>query len=111
MNYSILMFVHFLLDFPLQGEFLAKNKSFESALGVYCLCVHAAMWTMGLCFAMQYFGILAWWKPLMLFVGHFLMDGWKAFVIDNPLVDEETKVALFSTDQFFHVVQILLCLI
>lgn len=126
LNFLILYFSNLVLDYPLQGTFLAEWKQKNN----YILFVHCAIWALGLSIVLLPLGLFAWWKVIMLIVGHFVIDYWKCRRIYKkwPLIKleeynhqtlkyEEKIEPLFSdieslyVDQALHVVQILLCLI
>ena len=100
---SVLFTLHLLADFPLQGEFLASVKGKYD----YLLFCHAAIWTGAVSAGLIALGLFTWWKVVMLLVGHFLIDRWKAR-------KEDKTYALTRDlwiDQSLHFVQLLLCLI
>jgi len=97
----LLMLAHFLADYPLQGDFLAKYKHQYP----YIMFVHCFIWTGLISIVLSYFGIFAWWKAIMLFGGHWMMDWWKS---GHPT--EERYMWTFYVDQSFHFGQLLFCL-
>ena len=126
MNFIILYFANLILDYPLQGSFLAEWKQKNN----YILFVHSAIWGLGISIITFYLGIFAWWKVIMLVLGHYIIDYWKCRRIykrwplkslpgqnyDDVYV-EENRVPIISDimslyiDQFLHVLQIILCLL
>ena len=127
-NLLILYVVNLILDYPLQGTFLAEYKAKNN----YILFVHCAIWAFGLSVVLMPLGLFAWWKVIMLLVGHIAIDYWKCrglykkwptkwdtkyvktdSVIGNefykrPIISDWTSLYI---DQSLHVVQVLLCLI
>jgi len=103
--FLVLNSINYICDYPLQNFFLAEWKQKSN----YALFVHCFIWTMGVAFGLQYFGIFTWWKLVQLFVGHLLMDGWKCrgYYKKMGLSDK----ASFNIDQTFHLLQIAICLI
>lgn len=101
----ILYVSNLILDYPLQGSFLAEYKSKNN----YILFVHCAIWAFGLSVVLMYLVLFAWWKVAMLFFGHFIIDYWKCRGIYKKWNIKDWN-SLYI-DQFLHVVQILLCLI
>jgi hypothetical protein len=99
----ILYTLNLILDYPLQGEFLANYKSKNN----YILFVHSAIWAGGISIALMYLSIFAWWKVLMLLLGHMAMDAWKCRGYYKKLNISDWN-SLYI-DQSFHVAQILLC--
>ena len=120
-TFMFLYFVNLVLDYPLQGAFLAEYKQKNN----YILFVHSAIWGIGIALALAMIGLFAWWKVLMLVVGHYLIDYWKCRGLYKkwPLKHEyddflgEIKKPIISDygslyiDQFMHIIQILLCLL
>lgn len=122
--FLILYFINLVLDYPLQGTFLAEHKQKNN----YVLFVHSAIWGLGLSIALIGFGMFAWWKVAMLVIGHYMIDYWKCRGIykkwpvkhshtnefgdiyfddiQTPLISDYTA---YYIDQFLHVIQILLC--
>lgn len=65
-----IVFAHFLADFPLQGEYLAREKCSNYLL----LFAHCMIYTGVLAAAMVYLQVLVPWKICLLFVTHLSMD-------------------------------------
>ncbi len=130
LNFIILYFSNLVLDYPLQGSFLAEWKQKNN----YILFVHCAIWGLGLSIVLIPLGLFAWWKVIMLVAGHFVIDYWKcrrlykkwplsnktATIIEcdgsaKRITDERvpyiSDIQSLYIDQFLHVIQILLCLI
>ena len=130
LNFIILYFSNLVLDYPLQGSFLAEWKQKNN----YILFVHCAIWALGLSIVLLPLGLFAWWKVIMLLVGHYVIDYWKCRRLYKkwPLTSKtitsieydgsakkitEEKQPLISDinslyiDQALHVIQILFCLI
>lgn len=127
-NLLILYVANLILDYPLQGTFLAEYKAKNN----YILFVHCAIWALGLSVVLIPLGLFAWWKVVMLLIGHIAIDYWKCrglykkwptkiatkFIkTDNDIGHEFYKKPIISDwtslyiDQSLHVVQVLLCLI
>ena len=101
----ILYVANFILDYPLQGTFLAEFKSKNN----YILFVHCAIWALGLSVVLMPLGLFAWWKVIMLLVGHIAIDYWKCRGLYKKWnIKDWTSLYI---DQSLHVVQVLLCLI
>jgi hypothetical protein len=90
---------HYIGDFPLQGDFLAKTKGKSD----YSLFIHALIWAGCVSAVLAYFGVFAWWKVAFLLSGHFMIDRWKARKKDKS---QAFTVDLWI-DQFFHFIQLL----
>lgn len=101
----ILYVANLILDYPLQGTFLAEFKSKNN----YILFVHCAIWAFGLSVVLMPLGLFAWWKVIMLFIGHIAIDYWKCRGLYKKWnIKDWTSLYI---DQSLHVVQVLLCLI
>ena len=104
-NLLILYVANLILDYPLQGTFLAEYKAKNN----YILFVHCAIWAFGLSVVLIPLGLFAWWKVIMLLVGHIAIDYWKCRGLYKKLnIKDWTSLYI---DQSLHVVQVLLCLI
>lgn len=127
-NLLILYVTNLILDYPLQGTFLAEYKAKNN----YILFVHCAIWALGLSVVLMLLGLFAWWKVIMLLVGHIVIDYWKCRGIykkwptkldtryvktDNAVGHEFYRKPIISDwaslyiDQSLHIIQVLLCLI
>jgi hypothetical protein len=101
----ILYVANLILDYPLQGTFLAEFKSKNN----YILFVHCAIWAFGLSVLLMPLGLFAWWKVVMLLVGHIAIDYWKCRGLYKKWnIKDWTSLYI---DQSLHVAQVLLCLI
>ena len=104
-NLLILYVANLILDYPLQGTFLAEYKAKNN----YILFVHCAIWALGLSVVLMPLGLFAWWKVIMLLVGHIGIDYWKCRGLYKKWnIKDWTSLYI---DQSLHVVQVLLCLI
>lgn len=126
-SFIILYFANLVLDYPLQDSFLKEYKQKNN----YVLFVHCAIWGIGISIALICLGMFAWWKLVMLVVGHYLIDYWKCRGIykkwpvkhshtnklgdiyfddvqTTPLISDYTA---YYIDQFLHFVQLLICFI
>lgn len=102
--FLILYVLNLILDYPLQGDFLANFKSKNN----YILYVHSMIWGGGLSVALMYLGLFAWWKFAMLLIGHIIIDAWKCrgYYKKMGLSDWDS----LYTDQLLHVIQLIWCL-
>ena len=104
-NLLILYVANLILDYPLQGTFLAEYKAKNN----YILFVHCAIWALGLSVVLMPLGLFAWWKVIMLLVGHIVIDYWKCRGLYKKWnIKDWTSLYI---DQSLHIVQVLLCLI
>ena len=105
--FKIILFLYFanlILDYPLQGEFLATHKAKNN----YILFVHSAIWSIGISLCLMYFNLFAVWKLLMLLIGHMVIDAWKCRGWYKGVISDWTSLYI---DQVLHIVQIILCLL
>lgn len=100
--FGFLVFLHMLGDYPLQGEFLANFKGKHD----YLLFCHCVIWTGCITAGLIYLGAFAWWKVIMLLVGHFFIDRWKA----RKKNKEKALTEDLWIDQFLHLLQLFICL-
>lgn len=104
-NFLILYFANLVLDYPLQGQFLAEWKSKSD----YILFVHCAIWGVGMWLACCVLGLGDWWKLPMLLGGHYAMDWWKCRrKYEKYGIGDMQSLYI---DQAFHALQTLLCLV
>lgn len=68
-TFIILYFLNLVLDYPLQGTFLAEYKCKNN----YILFVHCAIWALGIYIALYFLGLATVWKLVMLLVGIILL--------------------------------------
>ena len=120
-KFLFLYFANLVLDYPLQGTFLAEYKQKNN----YALFAHSAIWGLGLSIVLMFVGLFAWWKVLMLVAGHYIIDYWKCRgiykkwpkktitgnVMGSARIPIIGDLGAYYIDQFLHVVQILLCFI
>lgn len=99
--FCVLLWLHFIGDYPLQGDFIANMKGKND----FILFCHVAIWTGYISIGLAWFCLFAWWKVAMLLIGHFVIDRWKAR-------KEDKTYALTRDlwiDQALHFVQLLIC--
>jgi hypothetical protein len=102
MDLLILIWLHMIGDYPLQGEFLAQMKGKND----YLLLCHSVIWTGCIVAGLMYLGVFTPWKAAFLLIGHFLIDRWKARMQDKT---HALTVDLW-TDQAAHLIQLIVCL-
>lgn len=106
-TFMFLYFLNLVLDYPLQGSFLAEYKQKNN----YALFVHSAIWGIGISLGLAFVGLFAWWKVIMLVAGHYAIDYWKCRRVYNSWFPKLSDYGAYYIDQALHVVQLLLCLI
>ena len=98
-----LIFAHFIGDWALQSERIAKEK----ANYWFVMFAHCVIWTGCICIALEYLGVLNGWKIMFLFFGHYICDYWKCRVYSKvPFCEQRTLKHLYI-DQMFHLAQVL----
>jgi len=103
--FLVLLFVNYLCDYPLQNFFLAEWKQKENV----ALLIHCFIWSMGVSGALQHFGMFTWWKLIMLFIGHIIIDGWKCRGYYKRLKLSDRQA--YYIDHVLHIIQIAICMI
>lgn len=68
--FAYLLLAHLVLDYPLQGDFLANQKKNH----VLLLAAHAAMWGLGVSAVLDHLGRLSPWMVWWLVLGHWVVD-------------------------------------
>lgn len=103
--FLLLFFCNLVLDYSLQSEFLIEYKQKNN----YVLFVHCAIWGIGLALVLIPFNLFAYWKLIMLIIGHFIIDYWKCRRIYKK--QNLTDYQSYYIDQFLHTIQVALLLI
>lgn len=96
-----LIYMHYLGDYPLQGDFLGQFKAKYN----YLLFVHSLIWTGTVCIGLELLGLFSVWKLIFLFIGHFYIDRWKC---RHKQKEKFGLTKLLWIDQFLHFIQILI---
>lgn len=100
MKLLLLIWLHFIGDYPLQGNFLADFKSKND----YILLCHSIIWTGTISLGLHFLGLLNIGKVFFLLIGHFWIDRWKARKKDKS----KALTRDLWIDQLLHMVQIVL---
>lgn len=95
----LLVYAHHMGDMVFQTSFMAKKKK-ESILA---MLGHIVIYTGTVTMALLFLSMYAWWKPILLFFGHLLVDMWKSRIPK----DEKHWNHLYY-DQAMHLIQILI---
>jgi hypothetical protein len=101
-QFLVLNLINYICDYPLQNFYLAEQKQKCN----YALFVHSFIWAMGIAIGLRWFDNYADWKLIMLFAGHFLIDGWKC----RRLYKCSDRTAYYI-DQTLHKLQIVACVV
>lgn len=90
-----LVFAHFVGDFPLQGDYLTKNKGSNGWL----MMAHSVIWAGCISAVLSACGKLSPAQFYFLFLGHAFIDSWRArFGKDQSWA--------FYLDQVLHLIQL-----
>jgi hypothetical protein len=99
------VFAHYIADWALQTEFVARNKGKYG----YIMFSHSMVWTGVICFVLNYYNAYSLWKLVFLLVGHMWMDQYKMDrVKEDCSASRETEkhnLRLLYIDQAWHFVQ------
>lgn len=100
MDLLFLIWLHYIGDYPLQGDFLANFKGKYD----YILLCHSIIWAGTICLGLYILGMLTLNKLVFLLVGHFWIDRWKSRKEDKS----KALTRDLWIDQLLHIGQILL---
>lgn len=70
MNIIYMLFAHYVLDYPLQGDFLAQTKGKYW----YSLLAHSLIYGLGMSILFKFIGEFSWLVCAMLVGSHFVID-------------------------------------
>lgn len=101
-NVLWILLAHYLLDYPLQNDFLAQTKGKY----LYSLFAHSMIYGLGIAFVLELIGVFSIWKAIVLVVSHIVIDWLKATAKNK----DKTLTSYLYVDQFLHVVIDLLML-
>lgn len=87
-QFAFILFIHFLYDFHIQGDFVAYKKT--ESFGI--LLVHSFTWAIFIALTLNIFGVYSTWKFVFLFLTHTIMD--------------TVKVALTVTTNYYRMLYI-----
>ena len=99
----VMLGLHCLADYPLQGDFLAQMKG----KNLIIMAAHCAVWTLLVYLGLIYFKVDQPWNLPFLFFGHFVIDKWKCSRSGNG---KELGLDLL-VDQALHFFQVFICFI
>lgn len=96
----LLLFKHFLADFPLQTQYMLKKTQAEDWVGPLTLhaAVHGSLTTL---VTMPFIGWHAFGMGLLDFLAHVLIDYWKAHLTHYNITQKGFWVTL-GVDQMLH---------
>ena len=93
-NILWLLLGHYVLDYPLQGEFLAQTKGKYW----YSLLAHSMIYGLGMALVLNLLGVFATWKAIVLVASHILIDYKKATAKNK----EKALTSYLYIDQSLH---------
>jgi len=97
MNFLWLLFAHFIGDWGLQSQWMGQNKSKRWII----MFAHCMIYTGVIAFTLQWLGILALWKIIFIFVGHYQSDFAK-----GKLAKSEKDWWMIYPDHAWHLIQL-----
>lgn len=97
MNLMWIIFAHFIGDWGIQNPWVATEK----AKSWMVMIAHCIVWTGCVCIALQWLGLYAFWKLLVLLLGHIIMDKTKCVLTAKGANSEW----MMYFDQLFHLLQ------
>ena len=101
-NILWILLAHYLLDYPLQSNFLAQTKGEY----FYSLFVHSMIYGLGMAFVFKLIGIFTIWKAIVLVISHIIIDYFKATAKNK----EKALTNYLYIDQSLHIIINLLML-
>ncbi len=90
-----ILFAHYVLDYPLQGEFLAITKG----KNWYSLFAHSMIYSFGMGLVLHHIGHFWYGTLFILFISHFYIDFLKATAINK----EKALTTYLYIDQALHI--------
>ena len=94
-NILWIILAHYLLDYPLQGDFLARTKGEY----FYSLLAHSLIYGLGISLVLKIMGIFAIWKAIVLVISHIIIDYKKATAKDKT----KALTTYLYIDQALHI--------
>ena len=85
---------HYILDYPLQGDFLANTKGKY----FYSLLAHSIIYGLGMALIFKFLGVFAVWKAIVLVASHIVIDYKKAHAKNK----EKALTTYLYIDQLLH---------
>lgn len=97
-----LVLAHYIADFPLQSDFLANMKGTNN----YLLFCHVIIYALTVAATLQFLGIFAIWKLVVLLLSHTVIDYWKCHYASK----ETALTTSLYIDQGLHLIILLFLL-
>lgn len=95
-NILWLLLVHYLLDYPLQSDFLAQTKGKY----FYSLLAHSIIYGLGIALVFKVLGVFAIWKAFVLVVSHIIIDYKKSHAKNK----DKALTTYLYIDQALHII-------
>jgi hypothetical protein len=93
-KFIVILFSHYVLDYPLQGDFLASTKGKYW----YSLLAHSMIYGLGMTICFKIINCYADWKVFVLVISHFIIDYYKATAKNK----EKALTTYLYIDQGLH---------
>ena len=87
---------HYVLDYPLQSDFLATTKGKYW----YSLFVHSMIYGLGIALIFKFLGVFAIWKAIVLVISHICIDHLKSHAKNRDFA----LTRYLYIDQILHMV-------
>lgn len=78
-NLLWIILAHYVLDYPLQSDYLAKTKGIYN----YNLLAHSVIYGLGMALVFKFIGVFTITKALILVISHFIIDYKKSHAKDK----------------------------
>lgn len=95
-NILWLLLGHYVLDYPLQSDFLARTKGEYW----YSLLAHSMIYGLGIAFVFKLLGVFTIWKACILVGAHIIIDYKKATAKDKT----KALTSYLYIDQALHLI-------
>ena len=100
-----IVFAHYIGDWALQSDWMAKNKfQFGSVM-----VAHAMIWAACVSVALEYSGQFSAWKVWFLVLGHIVVDIWKCWASEGVPFEGKPMHKYMYIDQAIHLAQCAFC--
>lgn len=90
------LLAHYILDYPLQGDFLAQTKGKYW----YSLLAHSMIYGLGIALVFKFLSVFAMWKAIVLVLSHIIIDYKKVNAKDK----NKALTTYLYTDQALHII-------
>jgi hypothetical protein len=94
-NFILIIFAHYILDYPLQSDYLAITKGKDW----YSLLAHSLIYALGISLCLYYIECFEIWKCFILIISHYIIDYKKSHAIDK----KKSNTIYLYIDQILHI--------